>query len=134
MRQCQFGDSADDDIPVYYSTNRRQSRSDVSKQHGKSVTKRVTQSKNSSFNHRQGRRRNGSSDDSSDSDSDRSSNDDRHNDELPEFDRIVRRGRRRDSSKENESSDEERFKGENIVDQNRKPREKSLSQTLVFFR
>jgi len=133
MRRCQFGDTADDNIPVYFSTNRRQSRSDVSKQHGKSVTKRVEQSKNSSLNPGQSRR-NGSSDDSSDSDSDRSSNDDRHNDELPEFDRVVRRSRKRNSSKENESTDEDHFKRENFVDQNRKPRRSHRHRHTVKLR
>jgi len=110
LRRCQFGDDADDDIPVFYSTNRRQRKSTVGKQHGRSTNQHVSQSKSLSFNHRHGRRRNGSSDDSSDSDSDKSSDDNKYNDELPEFDRSVRRGRRRNSSKENESSDEERFK------------------------
>jgi len=106
LRRCQFGDDANDEIPVFYSTNRRQRKSTVGKQHGKSGTKRMTQSKSSSFNHRHGRRRHGSSDDSSDSDSDKSSDDNRYNDELPEFSGNVHRGRRRDSSKENEFSDE----------------------------
>ena len=121
LRRCQFGDDGNENLPVYYSTNRRQRRSTVGRQHGKSETKHVTQSKDSSFNHRH-RRRNGSSDDSSDSDSDKSSDDGRYNDELPEFNRNTIGGRRRNSFKENESSDEEHFKRENFEDQNRKPR------------
>jgi len=113
LRRCQFGDDGNENLPVYYSTNRRQRRSTVGKQHGKSETKHVTQSKDSSFNHRH-RRRNESSDDSSDSDSNKSSDDGTC--------KCISVGRRRNSSKENESSDQERFKRENFEDQNRKPR------------
>ena len=106
---------------MFYSTNRRQRRSNVGSQHGKTDTRHTSRLKNSSFNRRQ-RRRDGSSDDSSDSDSDKSSDGSGYNDELPQFNKSVIRRRRRNSSKENESSDEGHFKRENFENQNRRPK------------
>jgi len=118
-RQRQCGEDANVDLPVFYSTNTRQRKSDVGKQHGRSDMKQAPMLKASSINRGLGRR-NGSGDDSSDSDSDRSSDEEKyHGDVLPRCNKKNVSGRRdRSSSKENESSDEEHFKKENLADQN----------------